>query len=268
MRQWLRLVGSLGLLGVIFLQHEGECRAAETTQRGVSATVYGGAGALHEPNNESDEDTYDVERVGVGARGVWRFERDRPEPARYFYLAAAGTFELEASHRTQCGYTCPYRYQANPTSAQTDYTAKHFAARLGGGYSLPVFEFRLGLLTAQPDPGVSYAEPVWFPDVMARFGRRSVGWFELGIGAYDASTALRPGAYVGGALGSPREARVSAHLGLHFPNGVCCSTLPLFGLRGAVEVEHAVSDAFSLGFGGAVVGSVVLEGSLLASLSL
>jgi hypothetical protein len=256
----LRSFGITLALAVVFLQQPQRCLAAETTERGVSATVYGGAGKLHEPNNESFEDAYRVKRFGVGALGVWRFGDRRPtdDPRRFFVVAGA-TFELEASHRTLCGYNCPYR--GEPTSEQADELASHFAVRLGAGYTLPVFEFRAGVLTAQPDRDVTYAEPLWMPDVMVRFGRRRVGWFELGLGAYDASTALRPGAYVGGALGSPAQLRVSGHFGLHVPNGLCCSTVSHVGFRGELSAEHAFSDSFTVGAGAALVGELVAEGS-------
>jgi hypothetical protein len=249
----------LGLL-VVFLQQPADCWAAETTERGVSATVYGGAGKLREPNNESFEDAYRVRRFGAGALGVWRFDHRRPthDPRRFFVVAGA-TFELEHSHRTQCGYSCPYG--DNPSRAQTDELATHFAARLGAGYSLPLFEFRAGVLTAQPDRDITYADPLWTPDVMVRFGRRSIGWFELGLGAYDASTALRPGAYLGGALGSPAQLRLSGHVGLHVPNGLCCSTVTHLGFRGELSAEHAFSESITVGAGAALVGELVAEGS-------
>lgn len=256
----LRSFGVILALAVVFLQQTSDCLAAETTERGVSATAYAGAGKLHEPNNESFEDAYRVKRFGAGALGVWRFgDRRTTDDPRRFFVVAGGTFELEASHRTLCGYNCPYR--GDPTREQSDELATHFAARLGAGYTLPVFEFRAGVLTAQPDRDITYAEPLWMPDVMVRFGRRRIGWLELGLGAYDASTALRPGAYVGGALGSPAELRVSGHFGLHVPNGLCCSTVSHVGFRGELSVEHAFSDSVMVGAGAALVGELVAEGS-------
>lgn len=255
------LVAGLALT-VAALPPPRECRAAETTERGVAASVYGGAGKLREPNNESTENAYRVRRFGAGALGVWRFGRGRStSDPRQFFLALGGTFELESSHRTECGYGCPYYGDTSPSRDRTDERATHFGLRLGGGYTLSLFEFRAGVLTAQPDRDVSYAEPLWMPDVMVRFGRRRIGWFELGLGAYDASTVLRPGAYLGGALGSPAALRVSGHLGLHVPNGLCCSTVTHFGFRGELSAEHAFSDSVAAGVGAALLGELVAEGS-------
>ena len=222
--------------------------AAETTVRGVSAGVYAGAGGLVEPDNESGTGQYDVKRLGVGALGVWRVDRPRlreREQQSGFFAALGATFELEDSRRTGCGaFDCFLQTQTNER-----YLAKHVATRLGAGYSWPIFEFRVGALAALPDANVSYAEPLLLPDVMLRIGPRSIGWFELGLGAYDASTNLRPGLYLGGAVGSEQQLRVTAHFGLHFVNGLCCSTVVSAGYRGEVAASRALSDSVSLGLG-------------------
>lgn len=269
MRRGWQVLGWVSVFAVVFLQRPSACRAAETTERGVTATLYGGAGDLHEPNNESFEDAYRIRRFGLGAAGALRFgsERAAPEP-RGFFLALGGTFELEHSRRTACGYSCPYALEPAPSRELTDELATHFGARVGGGYSWPVFEFRLGVLTAQPDRNITYADPLWLPDAQLRFGRRSLGWFELGLGAYDASTLLRPGLYVGGAWGAPRVARVSSHFGLHLVNGLCCSTVSEVGFRGELGVEHAFSDQLRAGVSAAVLGSWVAEGSLHVAFAL
>jgi len=57
-------------------------------------------------------------------------------------------------------------------------------------------------------------------------------------------------------------------LGVHFPNGLCCSTVPLFGWRGEVSVEHAFSDSLTFGAGAAFTGNVVVEGSARLSIAL
>ena len=46
-----RVFGALTALGVILLRHPSACWAAETTDGGVTGTIYGGAGTLQEPNN-------------------------------------------------------------------------------------------------------------------------------------------------------------------------------------------------------------------------
>jgi hypothetical protein len=99
---------------------------------------------------------------------------------------------------------------------------------------------------------VSYAERFAFPDVMARFGRRRIGWFELGLGAYDASTTLRPGLYLGGAWGPKRVVQLSAHLGAHLANGDCCATVLVLGWRGELSLTHEFTSRISAGAGLAV----------------
>ncbi|HYQ27075.1 MAG TPA: hypothetical protein VER04_07645, partial [Polyangiaceae bacterium] len=87
------------------------------------------------------------------------------------------------------------------------------------------------------------------------------GWFELGLGAYDASTTLRPGLYVGGAFGELESVRVSGHFGAHLVNGLCCSTVPHGGLRGEVGLDHAFTQKVSAGASVAFSGDLVVEGN-------
>jgi hypothetical protein len=270
MRWLIGFLGMLSAFGVSFLQQPRACAAAESTARGVSATAYGGAGRIIEPNNESTSDEYANRRFGVGALGTLRFGSvQAPRGAeRGLFLTFGATFELEATRRTVCGVHCPYWNQPGSTPDASTYLDKQFGARLGVGYSWPLFEFRVGGLTAQPSRNLSYSEPLWFPDVVARVGKRSVGWFELGLGAYDASTSLRPGLYAGGALGSPRNVRVSGHFGLHLPSGHCCATLTRVGFRGELGAERALSDSVTLGVSAALLAGLVGEGSLQLSFAL
>jgi len=236
--------------------------AAETTARGVSSTVYAGAGTLTVPNNEVANDEFAVKRMGVGALGVIRFDAAEGEPARDggFFAALGATFELEDSVHSVCAFSY--------SLCGSHYLGKHIGARLGVGYSWRYFEFRVGALAAHPDAGVDYAQPLALPDVMLRVGERSFGWFELGLGAYDASTTLRPGIYLGGALGSPRILQVSAHLGVHLVNGLCCSTVVTAGYRYELSGVHELSSRLSVGAGLALLEGpaepsdrLVLEGS-------
>lgn len=253
---FLRFLATLSTLGVILLQRASVCCAAETTARGVSATVYGGAGSLVVPNNEVGPDVYSVTRMGIGALGIWRPGAAPANGAREtsgFFTALGASFELDSSLRTVCGRDCV------TTSDQDErYLGKHFATRLGLGYSFPMFEFRVGALAAIPDSHVSYAMPMLIPDVMARLGQRDAGWFEIGLGAYSASTNFRPGLYVGGALGAERAVQGSAHAGFHFVNGLCCSSTVLAGFAGELSVAHAFSNSLS-GSVGATLFSATWE---------
>jgi len=238
-----KIVLVLSTLGVILLQRSSICCAAEATAGGVSATLYGGGGSLVVPNNEAGPDIFEVTRVGVGVLAIlrpWAPPATRPRETSGFFTVLGGSFELDSSLRSECGYNC---------SAASDlgerYLGKHFAARLGFGYSFPIVEFRVGALAAIPDPHVSYAMPLVFPDVMARIGPRDIGWFELGLGAYSASTNFRPGLYIGGAIGPERVVQVSAHVGAHLVNGLCCDTVITGGFAGELSVAHAFSDSLS-----------------------
>jgi len=236
----LRLLGTFAALAVILLQHPRECWAAETTERGISGTLYGGAGTLVVPNNETRSDEYQVTRFGVGFLGIWRpgeAKRVNSETSGFF-VALGGTFELESSLHTVCAFNC-YGTEV----AGDRFLAKHFAGRLGFGYSFPMVEFRIGALYAAPDPKVDYAIELLMPDVLVRIGERRFGWFELGLGAYSASTTLRPGLYLGGTVGSERVVQASVHGGTHFVNGLCCGTVTTAGLAAEVSVAHAFSSS-------------------------
>lgn len=242
----------LGAAGVILFLQTGAARAEETTARGLSSTVYAGAGRLVEGNNETQPDQYDIKRAGVAVLGVWRSEAPRAgardEERGFFGLLGAG-FELEDSLLHPCiSYDTP-RGCFTDARAGEHYLGKFLAARLGGGYSWRWFEFRVGVVGALPDANVSYATPFVLPDVQLRVSKRSVGWFEVGLGAYDASTNLRPGLYFGGAAGSSRVVRVSAHAGIHLVNGLCCGTVNDIGSRYELGVTHAFSDSLSGGAG-------------------
>lgn len=248
MLRLLKIVGTTVVLGVVLLRHPHVCWAAETTAAGAAATLYAGGGTLIAPNNESFPDEYQVARVGIGVGGVLHLAapdaNGTPVEPSGFFMAADAAFELEHSLRSVCSYDC-----AVPDER---YLAKHLAARVGVGYSFPAFEFRAGVVGAFPDAHVDYALPFILPDVVARFGRRSRGWFEIGLGAYSASTTFRPGLYLGGALGSLQQLQVSAHAGLHLVNGYCCETVFQPGLAAELGVAHAFSSTLTGSVGAAL----------------
>jgi hypothetical protein len=169
--------------------------------------------------------------------------QERNQESGFFGVFGAGV-EVEDSRQWRCidDRTCYY-----PPDGY--YFGASVAARVGFGYSWRWFEFRLGVLGALPDAKMRYAEPLALPDALLRVGNRSWGWFELGLGAYDASTNLRPGIYLGGAFGPERIVRVTAHAGLHLVNGLCCSTVVHVGYRYEVGATHAFNDALSVGVG-------------------
>lgn len=230
------------------MQQSAPCWAADTTARGVSATLYAGAGDIEEPNNEGAPAEYDEHREGLGATAHLRLEKGDLGP----FLMLAATFELESLRQTQCGWYCPPEDQAKLGSFQT-YT--QFAGRAGVGYSFSYVELRGGVLFTRPDADGPLAEPLIIPDVLVRLGRREVGWFELGLGAYDASTALRPGVFLGGAWTIHEGLRLGGHLGMHFPNVYSsASTVTQFGPRGEASLDWDVTPTLILGGAAALTG--------------
>lgn len=244
--RWAR--GVLAMGAVSFLLQGRLCRAAETTAQGVSAGVYAGSGTLSVPNNETRDDEYAVSRVGTGALGVLRFSQsDAPAlgDERGFFAAFGATVEAEHAKQT----ICSFNFCDRPA------WGTHFGGRLGVGYSWQYFELRAGVLAAHPDAGVHYAEPVVLPDVQLRVGRRQLGWFELGLGGYDPSTTLRPGVYLGGAIGSQESLMVAGHAGIHLVNGLCCGTVTTAGFRYELDASYALTRSFRVGAGAALMQS-------------
>lgn len=250
------------LLGVTLLSQSAPTWAADTTVRGVSTSIYAGGGKVAEPNNEGAPAEYDEHREGIGATGILKLEGGKEQGS---YLLLAATFELESLRQTACGWYCSQEQEAEFGSFQTE---AHFAGRVGFGYAWRLMELRGGVLFALPGAGAALADPLLMPEVLLRFGPQRVGWFELGLGAYDASTALRPGLFVGGAAGSLEDAvRVSGHFGLHLANGLCCSTVTQLGFRGEVLVEHAFTPTVIGGGGVALTSATFLVGEGTAKLS-
>lgn len=256
MSQIARILLGLGIASVSLLQQTHACWAAETTQQGIAGSVFAGTGEMIDSNNEDGGDAYDVNRLGFGWLGVLRFEPQASEtkavaaPERNLgaFVQAGMAAELEWTRLTHCGDFC--RWAPGGEEVVTPGPSKRapkVGLRAGGGYSFSLFEFRVGLLRVMPGDDSVFPDPIWSPDVQLRVGRRRLGWFELGFGAYDASTTLRPGLYVGGGGGQVDALRISGHLGIHLVNGLCCSSLVPFGGIVHLDVEHAVSDSLVAG---------------------
>jgi hypothetical protein len=243
----LRILLGFCVAGVSLLQQSRACWAAETTQPGVMATAFAGAGEMVDANNEGTADAFDVARAGLGVVGVVRLE-DREHqppgvdqhPSGWFALAGVAA-ELEWTKQTFCGYGCEIGNGIPGAVSRPRELATKLGGRLGVGYSFSLVELRVGGVYVRPSSDSAFPESIWSPDVMIRVGRRALGWFELGLGAYDASTMLRPGAYLGGGGGAVETLRVTGHLGIHVVNGLCCQTLMPFGGIAELDVERAVS---------------------------
>ena len=262
---------------VMLVQHPHRCWADETTQRGASVALYAGTGVVSIANNESGPDEYDVRRAGAGIYGVVRFHQE-PEPAtdhrdRGLFFAGGLTAESDWIKQTQCFVYCatePVTVAAGgylQGGAQwplprTFHRESELGVRLGMGYSFALFEFRVGGVVAVPSENAAFTRRLLLPDVLLRVGSRPKGWFELGLGAYDSSTTLRPGLYVGGSLLSAAEVRISAHLGLHLVYGSHVSSVYPFGGMADLSLEHALTKSWLAGLGGKVMSGMLFEGTL------
>ena len=267
MPRLLALLARISFAGVILLQHPHACWAAETTHPQGNVTLYGGSGTVSIANNETGPDEYDVRRVGAGIYGVLRFDHEleraaRDDRDRGFFLAAGLTVESDWIHQTQCFFICPRGVNSGDVPPGGFTRESELGVRLGAGYSFELFEFRVGGLAAVPSTDAAFARPLLVPDVLLRVGSRPSGWFELGLGAYDASTVLRPGVYLGGSLLSPRQVRLTAHVGVHLVYGSWESTVEPFGLMADLTLEHAFAETWLAGVGGKVMSGDLFEGNL------
>jgi hypothetical protein len=235
---FLRWFIGLVAVSVILLPQPRRCCAAETTQRGVSAAVFGGVGGAEEDNNEGAPDVYQLHRLGGGLLGVLRGSSTDTQRNLGLFAQAGVTSELEWAKQTECGAFCAAGSSFTPGPYRA---GQKLGWRLGVGYSFAAFEFRVGVLQVLRSQDSLFPQQLILPDVVARFGRRSVGWFELGLGAYDASTSLRPGIYLGGGGLPLEQLRLSGHVGLHRTQAAD----PSVGIGVFPVVELSADHAFS-----------------------
>ena len=226
------------------------CRADDTATRAATATMYGGSGRVEVGNNEASPFRYNQQHVGLGAHAVWRpwsAPEGATEGARGGFLQLGMVGEWRLLQLTSCGHLC---------SRDTNWDVvpeAHGGVRLGIGYDFRNFGIRGGLLYAD-SPKSRTAETLVMPDVQFRFGSASRGWFELGMGAYDASTMLRPGVYVGGGVVAG-DFTIVARYGWHFAIGSFGHTIIQFGGRADVGAMYALLPNLHLGGGVALQNS-------------
>ena len=239
---------------VILLRHPGVCWAEGATARGVTGTLYVGAGDAGLSSNEGTPTSYDQRHIGAGvlvALRPWADPKQEPRQKLGAFVHLGATGELRALRLAQCGYSCA----PNPPSESFD-QEQHFGARAGMGYDFALFGLRGGaLLSASPDARLS--ETIVMPDVQLRIGYQQQGWFEAGLGAYDASTTLRPGVYVGGGIPMRDVLLLSVHLGLHAGNGRFAGQVFDMGLRGDLGIEYELGNRVYLGVGGDLQATAV-----------
>jgi hypothetical protein len=239
---------------VSLLQHPGLCRAEEATARGVTGTLYAGVGAAGLSSNEGQPTSYDERHVGAGVLVALRpwadSKQDAPKKVGGFVQLSA-TGELRALRLAECGWYCPDQVRSGRFEQE-----QHFGARAGVGYDFAMIGLRGGALLSL-SPNARLAETIVMPDVQLRIGRLEQGWFETGLGAYDASTTLRPGVYVGGGIPIREVVLLSLHLGLHAGNGRFVGDVFDMGLRGDVGFGYALGDRVQLGAGGGFQSTAV-----------
>lgn len=242
-RYWCALL----VIAVSVLQHPRRCWAEAATGRGVSGTLYAGVGDAGLSSNEGSKTRYRERHVGAGVLVQLRPWADSKEQARrpaggFVMLGVTG--ELRALRLVECGYSCPEQAQFAAFEQE-----QHFGARAGFGYDFALIGLRAGaLLSVSPDARL--AETIVMPDVQLRIGYLEQGWFEAGLGAYDASTTLRPGVYIGGGIPMQNVMLLGLHLGLHAGNGRFVGEVFDMGLRGDVDLGYQLSDRVRFGAGG------------------
>ena len=159
-----------------------------------------------------------------------------------FSLGGGGGGEYRSFTRTRC--------HDQPCSAAADVIPPSRllpAGRANFGFDTKYFGSRLGALAFQRWASNTDGSPTTnvLPDVNLRFGRRLGFHGELGFGAYDVSTILRPGLYVGLGYASGAWA-ADLRAGVHetFDDQA--------GIRADFSARYAISRVVAPGLGVAV----------------
>ena len=190
-------------------------------------------------------------------------DTDNAYELRGFGLGALASLSLNPFHDSQpvggvllLGVTSEYRalraLHCTDCVAPSDRFAggSMLGARLGVAYEDRDIGVRGGLLWQ--GGSVELAKTGIFPDVALRLGPRDVLNLSLGLGAYDALTIVRPGAYVG-LSGSPLHAlTLGVHFGWHCDIGSCGVAFSQMDPRLDLSAEYALSPSLRASLGGAV----------------
>jgi len=120
----------------------------------------------------------------------------------------------------------------------------HVGGRLRLGYDWTYFGFEAGIFLVQPftQRGLGTLGDGGGPDFLLRFGPLATWRVELGLGAYNEPTILRPGAYVGFGMVPAPGWDIVGHLGSHLIYGEPTG-------RYDIEVRAPVSSHFQIGLG-------------------
>jgi len=248
MRRIGRVLVAVAVGIVNLLPHARPCWAGETTPVwSTTGELYAGLGVLEVENNEGDAPEYRDRHLGVGLLAElrpWPHAADSPLQPRGAVFSVGVTGELRANRLLACNYWC--------TDERPGYFLDPIVGlRLGAGFDWSLFGLRGGALVALPPADARIAEAMLVPDVQLRFGSLSAVWGELGLGAYDAATVLRPGTYVGLGVAATRSLSLRAHYGLHAGLGSFGHTVLQLGSRFDAGFHHALSSRLAWGLGGA-----------------
>ena len=152
------------------------------------------------------------------------------------------TGELRLHRVISCMFLC------EPPLEEGWHPEAHFGLRLGIGYDSNWVGVRGGVLYAD-SVSAWIADLLVSPDLELRFGPRDRMWVELGVGAYDASTSLRPGVYAGFSFLPAKKLTFSLHYGAHAGTGTVGHTVPQIGGRADARVMYEVTPGVQLGVG-------------------
>lgn len=221
----------------------------------MEAAVHGGAGTIYVGSNEV-EDIYDQRHFGLGLLASFPASQLRPEqPESHGFMWQVGlTAERRSLRAVLCGYGCRPHPQTSGFVNEA-----HLGIRAGAGSDGHWVGFRAGLLMAG---GIEarVAQRLIFPDLAFRAGPRELVFFSVGLGAYNASTSLRPGLY-GGLSVVPLKGLIgSFHYGGHFNNGSLGDTVFQLDSRLDFALDYALSRKVSVGLGIARLTSGRSEG--------
>lgn len=248
MHRPLRALSGVGLCSTVLLLVVTPCRAepaAAGPRRSIASSVYGGGGESELTSNESGSDIFDERHIGVGGLATLRpWTGPGGETALSYggFLQLGLTGELRLHRVKSCVFECE-----EPLDG-TWHPEGHFGLRLGIGYDSDLVGLRGGVLYLDSVSAL-IAELMVSPDVNFRLGRRDSVWVEAGVGAYDASTSLRPGVYAAFSFVPRKPFTVSLHYGLHAGIGSLGHTAIQVGARSDLGVGVDLSPRVRVGAG-------------------
>jgi hypothetical protein len=240
-RQAIAFVGA----GAALLLLPATASAGAAPSRDVAPSAYGGGGEVQVDNNETAPDRFDERHIGVGALAIvrpWLSPEDPSHLGSGGFVMFGATGELRLHRVISCMFLC------EPPFGDGWHREAHFGFRLGIGYDFDWIGVRGGVLYAD-SVSAWIADLLVSPDLELRFGPRDQMWVEVGVGAYDASTTLRPGVYAAFSFIPVKKLTLSLHYGAHAGKGTLDRTVPQIGARIDARVMYELTRDVSLGLG-------------------